>query len=299
MAPTLGKRKRISRAELEQSSRSPSPSSGSSDSEGEDLQAIFRRAFEAKFKPLPAEAKKPKVEEVEVKDEEEGEDNEEDADWAGISEGEDDVEVVNYTDSRLGREDMSRAEMKAFMSSKPPTSASAPSKSLTVKKKPDEADLTESTNLKNDQALQKLLRESHLLSASSSGSSTPTLSATGVMRHKSTDLHLQTLGAKGSVFSQKKMPMSQRKHMIQKARTTEEKRRAEAKEAGVILERPTMNKIPGKRDENRKRDKAVGLPSVGKFRGGTLSLSKKDVRSITGGGGSGAKGKGKGKKVKR
>jgi hypothetical protein len=39
----------------------------------------------------------------------------------------------------------------------------------------------------------------------------------------------------------------------------------------------------------------VGLPSVGKFRGGTLSLSKKDVRSITGGGGNGAKSKGKGK----
>jgi hypothetical protein len=295
MAPTLGKRKRISRAELEQPSRSPSPSSVTSDSEGEDLQAIFRRAFEAKFKPLPVETKKPKVEEVEVKDEEE-EDDEEDTDWTGISEGEDDVEVIDYTNSRLGREDMSRAEMKAFMSAKPPTSASAPSKSLTVKKKPDEADLTESTNLKNDQALQKLLRESHLLSASSSGTSTPTLSATGIMRHKSTDLHLQTLGAKGSVFSQKKMPMSQRKHMIQKARTTEEKRRAEAKEAGVILERPTMNKVPGKRDGNRKRDKAVGLPSVGKFRGGTLNLSKKDVRSITGGGSSGAKGK---KKAKR
>jgi hypothetical protein len=301
MAPTLGKRKRISRAELEQPSRSPSPSSASSDSEGEDLQAIFRRAFEAKFKPLPAETKKAKIEEVrmEVEEEEEDED-EEDTDWAGISEGEDDVEVIDYTNSRLGREDMSRAEMKAFMSSKPPTSATAPSKSLTIKKKPDEADLAESTNLKNDQALQKLLRESHLLSASSSSASTPTLSATGIMRHKSTDLHLQTLGAKASLFSQKKMPMSQRKHMIQKARTTEEKRRAEAKEAGVILERPTMNKIPGKRDENRKRDKAVGLPSVGKFRGGTLNLSKKDVRSITGGGGgSGAKGKGKGKKVKR
>lgn len=86
--------------------------------------------------------------------------------------------------------------------------------------------------------------------------------------------------------------------MIQKARTTEEKRRAEAKEAGIILERPTMGKSSIKRDFSKRRDQPVGMPSVGKFRGGTLNLSKKDVRSITGGGG-GSKGKGKGKKEKR
>jgi hypothetical protein len=299
MAPALGKRKRISRADLERPSRSPSPSSGASESGGEDLQAIFRRAFEAKFKPLAVEPKKPKLEEIQV--EEDDEDEEEDTDWAGISDDGDDVEIIEYKDSRLDGDDTSKAEMKAFMSSKPPTSAPVPSKSLTVKKKSDDADVADSTNLKNDLALQKLLRESHLLSASasSSGTSTPTLSATGISRHKSTDLHLQSLGAKGSVFTQKKMPMAQRKHMIQKARVTDEKRRAEAKEAGVILERPTMGKPTAKRDDYKKRERTVGLPSVGKFRGGTLNLSKKDVRDITGGGGSGAKGKGKGKKAKR
>jgi len=299
MAPALGKRKRISRKELGQPSRSPSPLSDSNDSGGEDdVQAIFRRAFEAKFKPLAVETKEVKINTPKEIEEEEL-DEEDDAEWAGISEGDDDVQVIDYTNTQLSRDDTSKAEMKAFMSSKPPTSTAAPKKSLTVKKSPDDADLAESNNLRNDLDLQKLLRESHLLSASSSRVSRSTLSATGIARHKSRDLHLQSLGAKGSVFSQKKMPMAQRKHMIQKARLTDEKRRAEAKEAGIILERPTMNKIPGKRDETRKRDKAVGLPSVGKFRGGTLSLSKKDVRSITGGGGSGAKGKGKGKKAKR
>jgi hypothetical protein len=298
MAPTLGKRKRVSRAELEQASPSPSPSSESNGSGGEDLQAIFRRAFEAKFKPLPVEPKKPKVEEFEAQEEDE---DDEDTDWAGISDEEEGVEVIEYKDSRLDDDeddDTSKAEMRAFMSSKPPTSTSAASQPPTIKKKPDDADGAESANLKNDLALQKLLRESHLLSASasSSGTSTPTLTATGISRHKSTDLHLQSLGAKGSVFTQKKMPMAQRKHMIQKARLTDEKRRAEAKEAGVILERPAVGKPTGKRDDHRKRDRAVGLPSVGKFRGGTLSLSKKDVRSITGGGG---KDKGKGKKAKR
>ncbi|KAH7074441.1 hypothetical protein BKA63DRAFT_414938 [Paraphoma chrysanthemicola] len=287
VAPTLSKRKRVSRAELERQARSSSPSAGSDASGDEDLQAIFRRAFEAKFKPLPNEPKKAKVEPIEAQEEEE----EEESDWSGISD--DDIEVIEYKDSKLDADENARAEMRAFMSAKPPSSASTAGKSVTVKQKQDEDALGETANLKNDLALQKLLRESHLLSASSSGTSTPTLSATGIARHKSTDLHLQSLGAKGSVFTQKKMPMALRKHMTQKARTAEDKRRAEAKEAGIVLERPTM-KAPVRRSDQR-RDRPVGMPSVGKFRGGTLNLSKKDVRSITGGGGA----KGKGKKTRK
>ncbi|KAG9196176.1 hypothetical protein G6011_01297 [Alternaria panax] len=294
MAPALGKRKRISRAELEQPSRSPSPSSPSGDDAGaEHLQAIFRRAFEAKFKPLPAEPKKPRVQETPVEEEAEEAEAEE-SDWSGISDDENGVEVIEYQDPRRELDETERAEMKAFMSSKPPVSASISSKSKTTKKKQDDTDTNETTNLKNDMALQKLLRESHLLSASSSGASTPTLTTAGVARHKSQDLHLQALGAKGSIFTQKKMPMAQRKHMIDKARTTEEKRRKEAKEAGIVLERE--NRVTKKAPE-KKRERGVGGPSIGKFRGGTLSLSKKDVQSITGGGG--VKGKGKGKKGKR
>jgi len=65
---------RFLQPELEQPSRSPSPSSDSdNDSNTEDLHAIFKRAFEAKFKPLPVEAKEPKLEEVQLEeDEEEG-----------------------------------------------------------------------------------------------------------------------------------------------------------------------------------------------------------------------------------
>ncbi|KAI8941012.1 hypothetical protein NX059_002259 [Plenodomus lindquistii] len=287
MAPHLGKRKRVTRAELEQPSRSPTPSSDSDDSGAEDLQAAFRRAFEAKFKPLPSEPKKPKIEETPVREDEEEEDE---TDWSGISQGEnDDVEVIEYTDTKRERDEAEKALKKAFMSSKPPTSGAAPAKNLAVKKKEDDDDVGDVANLKNDLALQKLLRESHLLSASSSGTSTPNLVATGIARHKSTDLHLQALGAKSSVFTQKKMPMAQRKHMAQKALNTEAKRRAEAKEAGIVLEREQKT---GKAEKERKRERSVGGPSIGRFKGGTLSLSKKDVRSITGGGG-GAKGKGK------
>ncbi|KAI0619575.1 hypothetical protein TUN199_08421, partial [Pyrenophora tritici-repentis] len=165
MAPTLGKRKRVTRAELERPSRSESPSSNVShdDSGAEDLQAIFRRAFEAKFAPLPVEDKKPKIED-----------------------------------------------------------ASNPTRSLT---------------------------------------------ATGAARHKSTDLHLQSLGAKGSVFAQKNMPMAQRKHMVQKARLGEEKRRSEAREAGIVLERESRGGSGAGKKGGERRERGVGGPSVGKFRG--------------------------------
>lgn len=292
MAPQLGKRKRVTREELERPSRSPSPSSGS---DNEDMQELFRRAFEAKFKPLDVAPKKPKIEEAPVVEEEE----EEESEWSGLSDDESNrVEVIEYKDPTYDSdEEASKAAKRAFMSSKPPTTAApTPNKTFNNKKTADADDTGETANLKNDLALQKLLRESHLLSASSSGTSTPTLTTSGIARHKSTDLHLQSLGAKSSVFTQKKMPMAQRKNMVQKARMSEEKRRHDAREAGVILEREQR---AGTKDKDKKRERGVGGPSIGKFRGGTLSLSRQDVRSITGGpgsqGGKGAKGKGKGK----
>jgi hypothetical protein len=288
MAATLGKRKRVTRAELEQASRSPSPSSGSSDDSGaEDLQAAFRRAFEAKFKPLPSEPKKPKIEEAPVVEDEL---EEEETDWSGISDDANEVEIVEYAETKREQDEDEIAAMKAFMSSKPPSSTTTASNPISTKSKKhdDDADHTDATNLKNDLALQKLLRESHLLAASGGSA----LTTTGVARHKSTDLHLQSLGAKGSIFTQKNMPMAQRKHMVQKARETEAKRRLEAKEAGIILETEKRES----KGKEKMRERGVGGPSIGKFKGGTLSLSKKDVRSITGGGGRGGKGAKRGKK---
>lgn len=144
MAFALGKRKRVSREEFSRPSRSPSPSSHASDSEGQDdLQAIFRRAFEAKFKPLDAEPKKkPKIEKVEIEEEEE-----EESDWSGISSEDEDssgnqVEVFDYAAAQAQRTEdkASKSEMRAFMV---PLSSSAtlrPNLTLTVLKtahKPD------------------------------------------------------------------------------------------------------------------------------------------------------------------
>lgn len=104
-------------------------------------------------------------------------------------------------------------------------------------------------------------------------------------------MHMQSLGAKGSAFAQKNMPMSQRKGIAAKAKLRENARRKEAKENGIILERETKKKAPS--SQAQRRDRGVGGPSVGKFKNGTLTLSKRDVASITRDGGGGGKGKGK------
>ena len=81
--------------------------------------------------------------------------------------------------------------------------------------------------------------------------------------------------------------MAHRKGMLAKASSREATRRKEAKENGIILERAT-----GKgRATGARRERGVDVPAVGKFRGGTLKLSKHDVLDIQGPGRSGSRGK--------
>lgn len=80
-------------------------------------------------------------------------------------------------------------------------------------------------------------------------------------------------------MDQAKMPLSHLRGIKAKAISRESKRRKEAAENGIILER-AKGKSDGKTE--RKRERAVDGPGVGKFRGGTLTLSKKDVRAIEG-----------------
>ncbi|KAF2496576.1 hypothetical protein BU16DRAFT_437211, partial [Lophium mytilinum] len=222
------KRRRVSRTELEQDSQSPDLSDSSN---AEDLQAIFKRAFEAKFKPLAPKTQKHKLPEPA----EELEDGDEDS-WDGIEpEEEEQIEVVEHVVVKHERDGRAKEEAKAFLSSKPPSLSAAPKPKPQVVE-PADAD-TEAGNLKNDLALQRLLRESHLLDTSNA---TQSLTLSGSNRHKAIDLRLQSLGSKTSILTQESMPMSHRKGISAKAAVKEAQRRKEAKENGIILE--TVNK---------------------------------------------------------
>lgn len=98
------------------------------------------------------------------------------------------------------------------------------------------------------------------------------------------------------------MPITHRKGIVAKETEKEDKRRREARENGIILERAKMK---GKVGNDGKRDRGVGAPAVGKFSSGTLKLSKKDIHDIEGPkrgpssrGGSRGGGQGRGKRGK-
>ncbi|RMZ00749.1 hypothetical protein D0860_07870 [Hortaea werneckii] len=267
MAISTGKRKR----------RDDVEDANNSNSDDDDVRARFQKAFEAKFKPLEVNQKPQKdaalEQDVVQEDDQDDSDDLEDSDWSGFSEEEDGVEVVSHTEAKTN-DDMARQRgAKSFMSSKPPSSNERPSKTAKQPKENPEEDASESANLKHDLALQRLLKESHLLDPSSfDGTNT---APEGKSRLKALDMRLQDLGAKKGTLEQEKMPLSHRKGIKAKAANREVARRKDAAENGIILEKAKATKGP-----ERRRERGVGAPSVGKFKGGTLQLSSRDVKSM-------------------
>lgn len=84
------------------------------------------------------------------------------------------------------------------------------------------------------------------------------------------------------------MPLSHRRGISAKNASREANRRKEAAENGIILEKQKFAA-----NSQKKRDRGIGGPGVGKFKGGTLKLNSRDVRSIEGSSGSGSGRKGR------
>ncbi|KAF2719571.1 hypothetical protein K431DRAFT_305012 [Polychaeton citri CBS 116435] len=305
MAVVLGKRKR--RTDLQK--KDDPEIGGGQQEEGseEDMRVRFKRAFEARFMPLPQA-----VEEDE--DDEDGEGDDDDAsddedededDWSGLSGGEDEgageIETVDYSAMQSLNGQYDKRELRAFMSSKPPTLEPQTKPKPKPNNKPQTApdDSPEADDLKNDLALQRLLKESHLLDAKNARTSS--MVPEGKVRLKALDMRLQDLGARESHLKQEKMPMSHRKGMVAKATMREDKRRKEAVENGIVLEKARKRDVGGSSGGSggdklkKRRERGVGGPNVGRFASGTLKLSARDVRDIQGprrGGRGGGRGRG-------
>ena len=276
--------------------------------EDEESRDIFQRAFEKRFAPLAKQGKEGQTATyqkdsrpltgVDLQSEEldrnatESEDqwdgfrtdeqsttDEEDA-FAGVDATS--VEVVNYADEGHGMEEDAyarRYEKRSFMTSKPPSMANT-----NAKRSNDDSDSedpqTAQTLLKNDLALSRLIRESNLLDQSTSIFTTniaPKTRKTLQTRQRMTESRLAALGAKDSVLDQKNMPRVIKMGIGSKKTQREEKRRREAKENGVILEKPTTQK----KAALARRERSVGNPGVGKFKGGRLELNKHDLKKLT------------------
>ncbi|RYP92714.1 hypothetical protein DL770_001227 [Monosporascus sp. CRB-9-2] len=318
----------------------------------EEALAVFQRHFEAQFKPLPAPAAKPEPgPEESLSDDHDDDDDDVDGasedSWSGVSgaedsdEDEDEIEVVSHTKNTPSAaadvSGLSKRELKALLSSRVPsvtttTTTATSSSSSSSKRKPaadGEGDGEDAPSLlKNDLALQRLLTESHLFSksgtSSSSSTATPnnnnnntTTEHAGRNRHLANDLRLAALGSKRSVYAQARMPMGIRKGIAGAAAAREDKRRREARENGVVLERKSgAGVVPAAGDwlrgfgakrkggggggERRKKggrgggDRiAVDAPAVGRLRNGMLKLSRRDISEIQGSGGGGGMTRGK------
>ncbi|CAG7934256.1 unnamed protein product [Penicillium olsonii] len=265
----------------------------------DNAQDVFRKLFEAQFEPLDLPAPTAKAAKTSNSDEDEEDDDSDESrsegDWDGMSDISDEsnqVEVVEHTDARAAPADrMDKKAWKAFMSGKVVSSLDNPTtKPEPSSKKEEEEDSHDMMNLKHDLSLQRLLTESHLLDSADD------LAPTGKNRLKALDLRMQSLGAKDSLYAQNKMPTAHRRGIKAKAATKEDKRRREAKENGIILEKPS--KVT-KSSNNGRRERGVNGASVGKFSGGTLNLNKQDIERVQSSGRRMAGGRGKGKPKSR
>ncbi|EED18237.1 conserved hypothetical protein [Talaromyces stipitatus ATCC 10500] len=248
-----------------------------SETEADHSNDLLRKFFESRFQPLDMPTNQATT--SQIYDDEDGENCGSEDDFEGFSdnesESEEEVMVVEHVDARKEDVLLDKQTRKALLSAKIPTSAdlSASTNNKKDTKSKEEVD-NETENLQNDLALQRLLKESHLLDSDSSD-----LNPTGKNRHKALDLRLLALGAKKSIFEQKKMPKSHREGIQSKAIKTETNRRREARENGIILEKPVFKQS---KSSTKRRERGVGAPAVGKFSGGTLRLSKHDLASIQG-----------------
>ncbi|KAL2134732.1 hypothetical protein VTI74DRAFT_10974 [Chaetomium olivicolor] len=295
-----------------------------------DAQELLRRHFESQFKPLavaPLVAPKKAANEQSDHVSDSSQDGGSDADtghseseWDGVSSGEDEnedeekddtpvVEVVDHTSTALTTTTtkMSKRELKAYLSSRPPDPSTASAQTTTnTKKTESDGDQPEDSAafLANDLALQRLIAESHILSAAganpshwqsqhAAGTAANTRAfAAGRIARKTTDMRMQALGAKESILSQAKMPMAMRKGIVGAAAEREAKRRREARENGIILER----EVKKTKTKNKGRgDRPVDLPAVGRMKGAELRVSAREARAIAASV-RGPAGKGKGKR---
>ncbi|KAJ5105019.1 hypothetical protein NUU61_002366 [Penicillium alfredii] len=279
-----GKRKRDTSV-VSRTATTDSPSPPPADN-GQD---IFRKYFEAQFEPLDLPASR--TAQVAESDDENDEDKDEasatGSDWDGLSEENDEnpVEVVEHKEARSKPGDrMDKKARKAFML---PSLDAPTTKPTTTPKEDEEDDAADAENLKHDLSLQRLLRESHLLDSASE------LAPTGKNRLKAMDLRMQSLGAKSSLYDQQqKMPSLHRRGIKAKAVSKDDKRRREAKENGIVLEKPAPK---ASKTNSGRRERGVGGSSLGKFSGGTLNLSKRDLLSVQSMGGRSGRGRGRGR----
>jgi Domain of unknown function (DUF4602) len=165
-------------------------------------------------------------------------------------------------------------------SSKLPKAAN--SKKVAPQPEPNAPSDDERENLKNDVALQRLLRESNIL-AEYHDRDDP-----GRLRHRTIESRISHLGGKEGPKGN--IPLRIRKGIETAKVQRQEKKEREAQEAGLIM--PKKRKVKPVKTRERGLNTKSG---VGKFKNGMLQVSEREIRKINNAG-SGISKRGKGVK---
>jgi hypothetical protein len=141
----------------------------------------------------------------------------------------------------------------------------------------------EAQKLQNDLALQRLLRESNLLSEHASKDDP------GRLHHLTLDARISHLG--GKEIAKGNVPLKIRKGIETAKKTRQEKGEREAKEAGILM--PVKRKAKVEKPRERGLKTASG---VGKFKNGMLKINEREIRRVNN---SGSQGQRRGKSIKK
>ncbi|KAH7916189.1 hypothetical protein BJ138DRAFT_1053460 [Hygrophoropsis aurantiaca] len=207
-----------------------------------------------------------------------------------------DVIVFSDTQSKSAEKKiMDTAQKKAFMSSKASKVTAAQIAGSSSVKKDDDVD-EERTNLQNDAILHRLLHTKLL-----SGSLHPDLNLSHAQREKALAGRVLELSGSARLGKGEKITRETERNKAAKRvregllRKKEERDMAQIEEAKNLGNyHPSLKKLyDSEKSETgrKKRDRGLGM-GIGRFSGGTLTLSREEINSVTGRASRGGRGRG-------
>lgn len=181
--------------------------------------------------------------------------------------------VVRHSESGF-KVEATKQEKKLFLSSKAPQQEPKPEPKR--RQRANEPDEDERQNLDDDLALQRLIKESHILAEAGLSGVDISTGVIGKARHKTLDSRMNDLGLKK--LKEGQMPMKMRQALSAKQQQRKDRHVAQAKEAGIILARSATAKEPRK---NVKRERGLKINSVGRETRHGLIISKSEIAKYT------------------
>lgn len=204
--------------------------------------------------------------------------NEESEEEDSGSESDEGPVVVKHVESGF-KVEASKQDKKLFLSSKAPIQEAKPEPKR--RQNASEPDEDERQNLDNDLALQRLIKESHILADAGLSGVDISTGVIGKARHKTLDSRLDDLGLKKKKEGQ--MPMKMRQALSAHQQKRKDRHVAQAKEAGIILARSATAKESKKKPA--KRERGLKINSVGRETKHGIIISKSEIAKYSGTGG--------------